>query len=52
MAINYFDKFTEEERFKAGEVIFDVGEAAEKMFAVREGEVELVFRGHVLETCG
>jgi CRP/FNR family cyclic AMP-dependent transcriptional regulator len=51
MSIDYFERFEEEVSFKAGEVIFEAGESADKMYGVREGEVELVFRGHLLETC-
>jgi CRP-like cAMP-binding protein len=52
MAVDYFERFEEEVSFRAGEVIFEAGDAADRMFGVREGEVELVFRGHLLETCG
>ncbi len=51
MAINYFDTFTEEVNFRAGETIFEAGDAADLMYAVRDGVVELVFRGHLLEEC-
>jgi CRP/FNR family transcriptional regulator, cyclic AMP receptor protein len=37
--------------FKRGEVIFKEGDAADCMFAVVDGEVEINFRGAVIERC-
>lgn len=38
--------------FKAGQTIFDIGEQAEMMYMVVEGEVEIQFNGRVLQTVG
>ncbi len=38
--------------FKAGQSIFDIGERAEMMYIVVEGEVEIQFNGRVLQTVG
>ncbi len=36
--------------FKAGERIFEIGQAADYMYAVVEGEIDIVVRDKVLET--
>lgn len=36
----------------AGEVLFEVGDDATHMYAVIEGEIEIVDDGHVVETVG
>jgi CRP-like cAMP-binding protein len=51
MAVDYFRNMKDLVTYKAGEVIFDVGEAGDVMYAVREGEVEMVIKDHVLEVC-
>jgi len=38
--------------FKAGQTIFEVGEEAEMMYIVVEGEVEIQLNGRVLQTVG
>ncbi len=38
--------------YKAGEHIFDVGEPDDKMYAVKSGEVDILFNGIVFETVG
>ena len=38
--------------FRAGQTIFDIGERAEMMYIVVEGEVEIQFGGRVLQTVG
>ncbi len=38
--------------FKAGVVIFEEGQPGDTMYAVVAGEVDIVFRGSVLETTG
>ena len=38
--------------FKAGERIFEAGQPGDYMYAVVEGEVDIVSRGKVLETTG
>ena len=52
MAVDYFHSLTDLVSFKAGEIIFDVGQPGDVMYAVREGEVEIVHKGQVLEVCG
>lgn len=37
--------------FKQGEIIFNEGDPADFMFAVVEGEVQINFRGAVIERC-
>lgn len=51
MSVDYFERFDEEVHFGAGDIIFESGAEADEMFGVRQGEVELVFRGHLLEVC-
>jgi len=38
--------------FKAGQTVFDIGEQAEMMYIVVEGEVEIQYNGRVLQTVG
>jgi CRP/FNR family transcriptional regulator, cyclic AMP receptor protein len=38
--------------YKAGQKIFDVGESAEMMYMVVEGEVAIEFNGRVLQSVG
>lgn len=38
--------------YPAGQVIFDIGDRAELMYLVVEGEVEIQFNGRVLQTVG
>ena len=38
--------------FKAGQTIFDIGERAEMMYMVVDGEVEIQYNGRVLQTVG
>ncbi len=38
--------------FSAGSVIFEEGQPGDTMYAVVAGEVDIVFRDRVLETCG
>jgi CRP-like cAMP-binding protein len=51
VAIDYFKNLTDTVTCNAGEVIFDVGDAGDVMYAVREGEVEIRVKDHVLEVC-
>src|SRR5512139_1971732 len=39
-------------RFKAGQTIFDIGDRAEMMYIVVEGEVEIRYQGRVLQVVG
>ena len=52
MPVDYFKSLTDVVTFKAGEVIFDVGQPGDVMYAVRQGEVEIVRNGQLLEVCG
>jgi CRP-like cAMP-binding protein len=38
--------------FKAGQTIFDVGDSAQMMYMVIEGEVDITFKGRTLQTVG
>lgn len=38
--------------FMAGDIIFRVGDAAEELFVIKEGQVEIRLNGRVLETLG
>ncbi len=40
------------ECFVSGETIFQEGQAGSKMYVVKEGEVELLFRGKTIATVG
>ncbi len=51
MAIDYFTSEKNLQTYKAGEVVFDVGDPGDVMYAVREGEVEILVKGQVLEVC-
>lgn len=51
MPINYFKNFDDYVEFKAGTVIFDEDQPGDVMYAVKEGEVEILHNSHVLETC-
>ena len=50
--MNYFRSDTETVDFEAGAIIVRQGEPGETMFAVVEGEVEVVLGGRILETFG
>lgn len=51
MPVNYFKNFEDYVEFKAGMVIFDENQPGDVMYAVKEGEVDILHNGHVLETC-
>ena len=50
--ISIFRFATEFERAPAGQTIFREGDAGDQMFVVKEGEVEIVVQGRVVETIG
>jgi len=50
--INFLKREREIRSFQAGQPIFSEGEAGDVMYAVVEGEVQIVLRGQVLETIG
>jgi CRP/FNR family cyclic AMP-dependent transcriptional regulator len=52
MPVNYFKHAKDFEDFTAGTHIIEVGGEGDKMYVVREGEVEIVFEDTVLETVG
>lgn len=48
--LNYFKNEPNVQEVKAGETIFSEGQAADVMYAVREGEVDVVVGDKVVET--
>ncbi len=50
--ISIFRFATEFEQFPAGQTIFREGDAGDQMFVVKEGEVDIVVQGRVVETIG
>jgi len=54
-AIDYFKNIAETRIYQAGEIIYEVGDADDHMYAVRQGAVNILFNGEVMETiepCG
>ena len=49
-AINYFKHAKEVIEYKAGQPIFSEGEQGNLMYAVREGEVNIIYNDHIIET--
>ncbi len=52
MPIDYLKNVTDCVEFKAGEKIFDAATPGHIMYAVREGEVNIMLEGQLLEVCG
>jgi len=52
ITVDIFRNETESVSFDAGQVIFAEGEIGDAMYVVREGEVELRVKGHLVETLG
>jgi CRP-like cAMP-binding protein len=50
--IGLFRNATEFESHPAGKVIFQEGDAGRQLYAVKEGEVDIVVHGRVVETVG
>ena len=50
MKINLFDKDQDYSILAAGQVLFREGDAADSMFAVIEGKVDIVIHGQLVET--
>ena len=50
--IDLFRNAEETEAYPAGHVIFREGEPGHTMYAVQEGEIDLVVHGNVVETVG
>ena len=51
-AIDYFKNVKEVRHYKAGEAIYSVGDDDDHMYAVREGTVDILFNGEMMETVG
>jgi CRP-like cAMP-binding protein len=47
-----FQHPTSTESFSAGQTVFGEGQPGDKMYVVKEGEVELVAHGKILDTVG
>ena len=52
MSLNLFRNQDNAETYAADQPIFDEGDAAQVMYAVVEGTVDIVYRGRLLETVG
>jgi len=52
MQIHLFDKDKDAELFAAGHAIFKAGDPGELMFAVLEGEVDIIINGKTVESVG
>lgn len=52
LSTNLFLNETEPKHFKAGEKIFDEGDAGDYMYGVIEGEVQILKHGKVVDTVG
>ncbi len=50
--VSVFRLADEFEGFSAGQHIFTVGQAGDTMYVIKEGEVELVINGKVVDTLG
>lgn len=50
--IGLFRNSTDFESFPAGKVIFEEGDPGEQMYAVKDGEVDIVVHGKTVETIG
>ncbi len=51
-SISLFRNADNAQEFKTGETVFEAGEQGDIMYAVIEGEVEVLLNGRVIETCG
>src|SRR5260370_6904931 len=49
---NIFEKDATPIPFASGQIIFEEGQARDFMYVVKKGEVDIVIRGHVVETVG
>lgn len=48
--ISLFQNSTDFETYKPGDTIFEQGSPADKMYVVKEGEVDIIVNGKVVET--
>jgi CRP-like cAMP-binding protein len=51
-AINTFKHVKDTKNFSAGTTIFNEGDPGDLMYVVQEGELEVLYRGKVIETIG
>jgi CRP/FNR family transcriptional regulator, cyclic AMP receptor protein len=49
---NLFEKDTVPSPYTAGQIIFEEGQTRDFMYVVKKGEVDILVRGHVVETVG
>jgi len=52
MKINLFNKDTEFVKYSAGQEVFREGDEGDKMFAVVDGNVDIIIKGNVVEKIG
>jgi CRP-like cAMP-binding protein len=52
VSIHLFDRSTDTRRYGRGDIVFRAGEAGNLMYAVVDGEVDIVVSGRVVETAG
>jgi CRP/FNR family cyclic AMP-dependent transcriptional regulator len=50
--ISFFRNATDFESFSAGQIIFQEGQPGEVMYAVTEGEVDIIVHNKVIDTAG
>jgi len=50
--VTLFRNATNTQTFSAGQVLFKAGDAADIMYVVQEGEIDVLFAGTVLDTIG
>ena len=49
---NLFEKDVVPTPYAAGQIIFEEGQDRDFMYVIKQGEVDIVIRGHVVETVG
>jgi len=49
---NLFEKDSVPIPYAAGQIIFDEGQERDFMYVIKKGEVDILIRGHVVETVG
>jgi CRP/FNR family transcriptional regulator, cyclic AMP receptor protein len=49
---NLFEKDIVPSLYTAGQIIFEEGQDRDFMYVIKKGEVDIVIRGHVVETVG
>jgi CRP/FNR family cyclic AMP-dependent transcriptional regulator len=48
--VDYFKNSENFVEYPANEIIFDKGDSPEAMYAVKEGQVDIIYNGHLLDT--